>query len=184
MRLTLSAVGQIVTWGCGFAYLFGLPSPLEGKLPKDWVAAMTSTPVVLVLCILGALVTGPGIWLSGWWWPRLSRWIRRVRLRREPAVDTAMDARIEKFKELMPLITRHRKALRPARLSSLPALTITGQVDQRADHNDLVEHLDALAIPHPLEADRSKWHSFLIALEIQCEAGNLQTGSRTLEQRL
>lgn len=70
---TVSVIGQLVSWGGFLTYLFEIPSPLQGKSAQGVVAFMTSAPVIIALCIVGIVVTGPLLWTSGWWWP----WVLR-----------------------------------------------------------------------------------------------------------
>lgn len=73
IRLGVSVAGQIVSWGGFLAYVLDIPSPMQGKSAHGLVAFMTSTPAVLALCVVGMIVTGPLLWTSGWWWPRILR---------------------------------------------------------------------------------------------------------------
>ena len=184
VRLVVSVVGQLVSWGGFLAYLLDIPSPMQGKSAHGLVAFMTSTPVVLAPCVVGIIVTGPLLWTSGWWWPRTSQWVRRIRrkdetreLVAEDTVSKAVDAHIAKFKELEPLIARHRKARQPISDPYLLTLTwnSTDQFALGADQENLIANLDALRIPHPLsDADRSVWFNYLVRLEATCQTGDLE----------
>ena len=72
--------GQIVSWGGFLAYVFDIPSPMQGKSAHGLFAFMTSTPAVLGLCAVGIFVTGPLLWTSGWWWPWVIRTFKRQHL--------------------------------------------------------------------------------------------------------
>ena len=189
IRLVVSVVGQLVSWGGFLAYVFDIPSPMQGKSAHGLVAFMTSTPVVLALCVVGIIVTGPLLWTSGWWWPRLSRWSRRTRSDREtredeaPVVSTAIDARIKKFKELELLITRHRKAIAPIRHIVTEQLWNTSEILAfEADREVLIAELDALRIPHPIgAAARPLWFNYLVRLESACEIGGLEEARSLIE---
>ena len=71
VRLIGSFIGQVISWGCIIAYIFGIPSPFDITDAQSWRGAMVPTPVVIALCVAGIVVTGPLLWTSTWWWPRV-----------------------------------------------------------------------------------------------------------------
>ena len=106
LRLVVSVVGQVASWGGFFAYLWGMPSPFDiadAQIPKG--AVVPSAPIGIALCIIGFISTGPLLWTSGWWFPRLPR-----RKRRLTAPLTAMsvlnqpDEDLVRFRECLPQV--------------------------------------------------------------------------------
>ena len=88
----------------------------------------------------------------------------------------AVPAQVEKFKELEPLITRHRKALRPIRnILTVQLWDVSGRLAFRADREELIAELDALRIPHPCgDADRAVWFNYMVRLDAACRIGDLE----------
>lgn len=188
LRLGVSVIGQLVSWGSFLAYLFGIPSPMQGKFPQGAVAFMTSNSAVIALCVVGIIVTGPLLWTSGWWWPYVAPLIKRMRSHREtkePSADAfelsplrvprADPAQVEKFKGLESLITRHRKANRPIRNLITASIWNLDTLSFGADREELVAHLGALKVVYPPDdAGRKKWFRYLVHLEASCQTGDLQ----------
>ena len=168
-------------------FLHGLPGFINDSVTwLSWIKTISFLWIVYPVGIGGGLLLGT----SEWWWPYVSRRINRMKLHREtqepdadanalptPTAPTADPAQIDKFRELEPLITRHRDARKPIRDPFLTSLlwNASAQFASRADHEELVAYLDALKIPHPpSDAGREIWFHYLVRLEATCQAGDLQ----------
>lgn len=113
---------------------------------KAVIAKVSLSTVVYASGIIGGLLLAT----SEWWWPRFSRWIHRTRSNRQTqelvtsdaatlGITMAIDPQIKRFKELEPLITRHRKALTPIRNIVVEQLwTMSGILAFRADREELI----------------------------------------------
>ena len=96
----MQVVGQVVSWGGFFAYLWGIPSPFDiadVQIPKGVV--VPSAPIGIALCIIGFISTGPLLWTSGWWFPRLLG--RKRRLTALPVLNQP-DEDLVCFRECLP----------------------------------------------------------------------------------
>ena len=121
IRLIGSFIGQVISWGCIIAYIFGIPSPFDVTDARSWIGAMMPTPVVIALCVAGIVVTGPLLWTSTWWWPRIavatkSRQHGSPDLRAQPTSDGSVgeiDNDLERFRACLPYVQRCRKLISP-----------------------------------------------------------------------
>ena len=158
--------------------LWGLPGRLDdSEVWQEWIKKVSATDAIYPIGIVGGLLLAT----SEWWWPRTSRWVRRIRRQDQPR-ESVVDAKLEQFKQLEPMITRHREALKPIR--RLPTFLPFNDIDRRfeltADREELVAELDALKIPHPpYEGERSTWFHYLVQLETLRQTSDLE-GARTL----
>ena len=122
VRLLVSACVQAVSWAGVIAYLLGIPSPLDISDAPKWVNAIAQTPAVIALCATGIIVTGPLLWTSGYWWPRLVAAVKRVRNENAPdphsqntfhiSADQTI-SELAKFERLLPHIERCRRIIAP-----------------------------------------------------------------------
>ena len=176
--------------------VFGIPGHIDDA--HTWLRWLMAIPESMVLLVsFGMLVTGPLVWTSGWWWPRISLWVRRKKSHqetKEPSADanelspltvpTADPAQIDKFKGLESLITRHREANRPMRdFIAVSLWNLTDRLAFRADHEELVAHLAALKVPHPPDdSGRKIWFRYLVHLEASCQTGDLQEARSIYEE--
>ena len=176
-------------------FLHGLPGFINDSVTwLSWITSVSLLWIVYPVGIGGGLLLGT----SEWWWPPVSRWIYRMKLHREtqepdvganalptPTALTADPAQIEKFRELEPLIARHRDARRPIRDPFLTSLRWDplGHLASSADNEELIAYLDALKIPHPpSDADREIWFHYLVRLEASCQTGDLQEARSLYEK--
>ena len=121
IRLIGSFIGQVISWGCIIAYIFGIPSPFDITDARRWIGAMMPTPVVIALCVAGIVVTGPLLWTSTWWWPRIalatkSRQHGSTDLRAQPTSNgsvSEIDNDLERFRACLPHVQRCRKLISP-----------------------------------------------------------------------
>ena len=82
---------------------------------------MMPTPVVIALCVAGIVVTGPLLWTSTWWWPRIavatkSRQHGSPDLRAQPTSGGSVgeiDNDLERFRACLPHVQRCRKLISP-----------------------------------------------------------------------
>ena len=165
-------------------FVHGLPGSIDDSSAwKAVIAKVSLSTVVYASGIIGGLLLAT----SEWWWPRFSRWIHRTRSNRQTqelvtsdaatlGIIMAIDPQIKRFKELEPLITRHRKARRPRRDIFTPQFWNTsGILAFRADLEELIAELDALRIPHPCgDADRAVWFNYMVRLDAACRIGDLE----------
>ena len=107
----MSFIGQVISWGCTLAYMFGIPSPFDITDARNWIGAMMPTPVVIALCVSGIIVTGPLLWTSTWWWPRLLQWRRPTQM--SLAVLAQPSGDLERFRASLPHVQRCRELVRP-----------------------------------------------------------------------
>ena len=182
----LSVVAQVVGWTDIGLFIIGVPGHIEDTATwYGWVKPVFDSPAFILATAF--VITGPFLWTSPYWWPRVSTWVKRIRATQEtqdrdalPAMATAVH--LEKFRELEPLIARHREALAPVRNPYLLTLVwdFTDRFAFRADREDLVAHLAALRIPSPpADGSRSAWYHYLVQLELLCQTGDLDE-ARTL----
>jgi hypothetical protein len=128
-------------------FVHGLPGSIDDSSAwKAVIAKVSLSTVVYASGIIGGLLLAT----SEWWWPRFSRWIHRTRSNRQTqelvtsdaatlGITMAIDPQIKRFKELEPLITRHRKALTPIRNIVVEQLwTMSGILAFRADREELI----------------------------------------------
>ena len=176
-------------------FLHGLPGSIDDSSAwKAVVAKVSLSTAVYAFGMIGGLLLAT----SEWWWPHVSRLTNRTKPNQEtqelgpnilPGLSTntaaAVLAQIEKFKELEPLIARHREAFKPIRFPfPITFITNTGQLNFKADHEELIAHLDALKIPSPLsDAGRVTWFRYLVHLEATCQTGDLQEARSLYEER-
>ena len=104
MRWLLRAaiVAQIIGWVDIALFFIGLPGYIDDtKTWARWVALVVSPPILAVAICFA--ISGPLLWTSGWWFPRLPR-----RKRRLTAPLTAMpvlnqpDEDLVRFRECLP----------------------------------------------------------------------------------
>ena len=167
-------------------FLHGLPGSIDDS--SAWTAVVEKMTVETGIYAFG-MIGGVLLATSEWWWPAASRLVGRMKPQGtqganeaspvlEPAsAVAACGAQIERFKELEPLITRHRDALKPIRdpYRSMLFSSMTDRFAVNADQEELVAELDALRIPHPpAGTDRRVWFNYLVRLEASCQRGDLQ----------
>ena len=118
IRLIGSFIGQVISWGGFIAYLFGIPSPFDITALRSVV---TPLEVGITLCIAGIICTGPLLWTSAWWWPRVASAFRARRqgspqLSVQPTSDGSVSPPaedMERFRACLPHIERCRKLVQP-----------------------------------------------------------------------
>ena len=163
----------------GVDLVWSVPGRIDDSAKwSSWIEYMSATDVIYPIGIVGGILLGT----SEWWWPSVSLWGKRMRSRQETqeiklnGAISDLTSQVEKFKELEPLITRHRKALRPIRnIFMLQLRNTSGILAFRADHEELIAELDALRIPHPLsDAGRSVWFNYSVRLDAACQIGDLE----------
>ena len=164
----------------GFDLVWSIPGRIDNSAEwRSWIEKLSVSDVIYPIGIVGGILLGT----SEWWRPRVSLWGKRMRPRQETqeiklnGAISDLTPQAEKFKELEPLITRHRETLKPIRdpFRIWFLWNASGQQAVRADHEELVAHLDALKIPRPpSDAGRKTWFHYLVQLEVLCQAGELQ----------
>ena len=123
----LSIVAQIVGWTNIALFTFGIPGHIEDtETWYEWVKVAFSVPVLTLA--IAFVVTGPLLWTSGWWFPRITHLRRREDkpLAKVPIADHP-DKDLVRFKACLPHIQRCRRLIRPY-AGSLGQFTIAMQV--------------------------------------------------------
>ena len=94
---------QIIGW-VDIALLFiGLPGSIDDtRTWARWVALVVSPPILAVAIFF--VISGPLLWTSGWWWPRLLQWRRPTQM--SPAVLAQPSGDLERFRECLPQVER------------------------------------------------------------------------------
>ena len=163
----------------GVDLVWSVPGRIDDSAKwSSWIEYMSATDVIYPIGIVGGILLGT----SEWWWPRVSRWGKRMRSRQETqeiklnGAISDLTSQAQKFKELEPLITRHRKARRPIRnIVTLQFWDTSWILALRADLEELIAELDALRIPHPCgDADRAVWFNYMVRLDAACRIGDLE----------
>ena len=145
---------------------------------RSWIENLSASDVIYPIGIVSGILLAT----SELWWPRVSLWGKRTRSRQETqeiklnGAISDLTSQVEKFKELEPLITRHRKALRPIRnIFTVQLWGVSGILAFRADREELLAELDALRIPHPCgDAERAVWFNYMVRLQEKCRLGELE----------
>ena len=101
--------------------MFGIPSPFDITDLRDMMGVNIPVTVGIALCVTGILVTGPLLWTSPWWWPRIESAARARRhgsphLGVNPTSDGSIDQAakdLTRFSACLPHIERCRKLVEP-----------------------------------------------------------------------
>ena len=64
---------------------------------------MSGVSIALTLTSVGLLLSGPLLWTSGWWYPRLRQWRNHV-LRAHPAALALPNEDLVRFRECLPQV--------------------------------------------------------------------------------
>ena len=170
----------------GFAWIlkfWGIPGFIDDT--TWWVGRYQMIPDLITYFLIGSamVVTGPLVWTSGWWWPRLRGKLRPVAVPTDDTgviatsvADEATQHYIEAFTALLPIIERHRWACQPMTFKNMGIMPVMRAFPEfAADHQQLIATLDALGICTP-EDDASivDWHYYLIGLRLRVLTGNIE----------
>ena len=164
MREWISALGTVVAWGCvSLLRVWAIPGFLDDTTTWARWFNMIPSPIVLSLCMFGFIVTGPLLWTSGWWWPRLCR---KQAVIGDAAADVEVeDYDVQELKALVPIIERQIQAQQPMTLENMWIVHFrrTWPGEFKANYLRLTATLDALGIPSPPDdASRDDWYFYLI----------------------
>ena len=168
--------------------LWSVPGRLNDlEVWEEWIKKVSASEAIYPIGIVGGVL----IAISEWWWPRVSIWVKHMKSKQRrkevetPSLPVATDDwQSKRFKELEPLITRHRKAVEPIRhiFAAVHLRDFEWKLGFDADREELMAKVDVLRIPHPSdEADRRVWFNYLVRLEAACHNGDLEE-ARSLYQ--
>ncbi len=193
-------VAQIIGWLDIALIFFGIPGHIDDTTTwVRWAALLGETPVLVVA--IGFVISGPLLWTSGWWLPRLAS---RKRRQIEPLaiipISSQPDEDLARFKACLPHIERCRKLVQPfaGPLGSinmaLQQLSEGGNTLMELIHelDYLTRQLETLGILYPIlfgpdnESDSAFavrfriWSMYLTQLEVMIRHDDLD-GARRLE---
>ena len=152
-----SIVPQIIGWVEIALFIIGIPGHIDdGTTWARWVALVVEPPVFgLAICFV---ISGPLLWTSGWWFPRL---VERTRRQNAPLavipVLNQPDEDLARFRECLPHIYRCRELIGPY-TGTLGTFNIAlqvfeigsakfGQIATELEY--LAKQLSVLGIPSP-----------------------------------
>lgn len=182
MRKVILAVISSLSGLAGTGVLiFGIPGHIDDAV--TWVGWLPKMEGVLAaLFLLVAVVAGPLLWSSNWWWPLLTSWYKRHR-----------SSESDRFRQLLPKIERCQKQLKPyAGMLSLVKIRLQG-AHVNDDVNELVTslhrvavQLDELRIPRPalpeslttvgvLSAQFQQWSDYLDGQRDAATRGDIES---------
>ena len=101
--------------------MFGIPSPFDITDAQTLRSVVMPVPVGIALCVVGIISTGPLLWTSAWWWPRVASAFRARRqgspqLSVQPTSDGSVSPPaedMERFRACLPHIEQCRELIRP-----------------------------------------------------------------------
>lgn len=168
--------------------IFGVPGHIDSADTwVRWLHAIFSLPfTVLLLVFIGFIITGPLLWTSGLWYPRVrSRFKRNDKEQdivvssntaQEPAIR--LDSSDQQFKPLFSVIKRQADSRHPP--FGLVNRALRQSSDFDIDYVKMTTTLNQLGIPYPQpDTSEQDWYYFLVPLATLAQDGKVEE-ARTL----
>ena len=131
-------------WTGIIAFVFGLPGHIDDATTwLRWLKVVQELPALLVS--IGMVVTGPILWTSGLWCPRVVRYVHERNKSAEVSMSDQPNEDLVRFKDCLSHIKRCRKLIRPY-AGGLGLFTISLQVLNADDvFTEIATELEFLA---------------------------------------
>ncbi len=108
----VSIVGWLGGWLGIFLHFVGIPGYIDDV--ATWLRwAKVITPPIWFVLSIGLVVSGPLLWTSGWWWPRVLSKVKGRPPQKPDGVINETDEDLENFRACLPHIERCRELVRP-----------------------------------------------------------------------
>ena len=99
-------------WTGIIAFVFGLPGHIDDATTwLRWLKVVQELPALLIS--IGMVVTGPILWTSGLWCPRVVRYVHERNKSAEVSMSDQSNEDLVRFKDCLSHIKRCRKLIRP-----------------------------------------------------------------------
>ena len=195
-----TVVAQIIGWLDIALFVIGIPGHIDDTTTwARWIALLVETPVLVVA--IGFVVSGPLLWTSSWWLPRL---LGRKRGQTEPLaivpISSQIDSDLESFRACLPYIVQCRKLVQPiagplgSMNMGLQILNDGGSkvIELMHELRYLTRQLETLGIRHPIKSEPDNesgipgafspgiWSMYLTELEVMIRHDDL-AGARLLQ---
>ena len=153
-------------WAGLASFIVGLPGHIADVAAwLEWLAVADA--LVWLGVSVGFIVTGPLIWTSGWWLPRL-----KGKLPSKSAVRIILGkADIEYFRSMTPLIDNQWQWHQP--ISFMGTKRSFNPWGFHRDAAILKFRLDELGIPYPSSSSDSEWSYYLRRLSSLAKEGRI-----------
>ena len=110
-RHLLSIVWWFGGWLGVVLFIVGIPGHIDDTTTWLRWSKMSGVSITLTLVSVGLVLTGPLLWTSGWWFPRLLKWWNRDQ--RAPTALAQPNEDLAKFRACLPHVQRCRKLISP-----------------------------------------------------------------------
>ena len=160
----------------------GIPGHIDDtNVWVRWLHAIFSSPfTVLLLVFIGFIITGPLLWTSRWWYPKVRSRFKRNDKEQDVVVSShtaqesaiRLDSSDQQFKALYPVIKRQ------ADDRHLPFGLVNRVLKQSSDfdidHVKMTTRLNQLGIPYPQpDTSEQDWYYFLVLLVTLAQDGKV-----------